>query len=378
MKICFTGDLFLGGDLLNKSCVNLVNSSVFNDADIRIVNLEQPISNSFHLEDKFTLYTGSQATQQLKELKIAAVNLAHNHIQDKGTEAISETVAHLQSAGIAHFGAGDNISKAGQPFWLTDKLAVFGYCDYDKPYLNKVVVAKGGQPGINPLRLEKIEADLATLPSNKKAILYFHWGREHVWLPPVDNIQLAKKLLENDRVETIIGMHAHRIQGVIRHSGKMAFMCLGNFVFPNFYIAPPGHISYPSEELKSEVRFQTRQYHTVFNLTYKKWRLVNRVSLIVNICANTNRVTHEFAIQDDLSSRVESLSGFKLRIFRLWFELLSTLYKLPKSIYSVLYKIHVLEVKLTWRLQIMWFYLKQLGPKNFAKLVIGYVKKQSK
>lgn len=70
MKVCFAGDVFLGGDLLNKSCKNVVEVEAFNKADVRIVNLEQPISDSDFVEDKCTLYTGSFAINQLTDLKL--------------------------------------------------------------------------------------------------------------------------------------------------------------------------------------------------------------------------------------------------------------------------------------------------------------------
>ncbi len=43
-NIMFTGDLFLGGDLLNKSCKDVIQIKKFYEADKRVVNLEQPIS----------------------------------------------------------------------------------------------------------------------------------------------------------------------------------------------------------------------------------------------------------------------------------------------------------------------------------------------
>jgi UDP-GlcNAc3NAcA epimerase len=54
VKVCFAGDVFLGGDLLNKKCKNVVEVEAFNKADVRIVNLEQPISDNDFVEDKCT------------------------------------------------------------------------------------------------------------------------------------------------------------------------------------------------------------------------------------------------------------------------------------------------------------------------------------
>jgi len=190
MKIILTGDLFLGGDLLNKPSASIINSDTFKCADKRIVNLEQPISESEHVADKCTLYTGAFATEQLKHLEISAVNLAHNHIQDKTDEGILETVERLDNAGIGHFGAGQNILTAREPHWIDSTTCILGYCEFGRPYLKQIQVAGEDSPGVNPLRYESIMQDLNRLPPGKKAILYFHWGREHVWFPPHHDIQL--------------------------------------------------------------------------------------------------------------------------------------------------------------------------------------------
>lgn len=376
MKICFTGDVFLGGDLLNKSCENTVSASMFKNADMRIVNLEQPISDSDDVADKCTLYTGSFALEQLKELKVDAVNIAHNHIQDKGLEGISETAMHLDAAKIGRFGAGATLSDAQKPFWLTDDLAIMGYCEFGKPYLNQIEIAEDEKPGVNPLRLEKIKSDLDNLPVGKKAILYFHWGMEHVWLPPEHDIQLVKSVLEDDRVVSVIGMHAHRAQGLIQHAGKVAYMCLGNFIFPNFYMQPPTQIMYPTEQQKSSVKYTTRQYHQVLHPTYKKWRWVNRVSLMVQFDTSTNELTHSFVEQRDNEPEIKDLGGIGKLLYTLWIKLLSAVYKLPRPLYRVLSKLHASQVRFVWRAQIKFFLAKQMGFSKFSSKVANYVKKR--
>ena len=130
MKICFTGDVFLGGDLADQSCEGVVKVDSFQSADVRIINLEQAVSDESYIEDKCTLYTSSSALRQLGDLQVDAVNLAHNHIQDNGLDGIAETIAHLKSAKIGSFGAGKNLSEASTPYWLNDNLVLLSYCDF--------------------------------------------------------------------------------------------------------------------------------------------------------------------------------------------------------------------------------------------------------
>lgn len=313
MKIIFTGDLFLGGDLLNKPTKEIVKFTSFEYADKRIVNLEQPISDNNLIADKCTLYTGSFAVNQLKQLKIDAVNLAHNHIQDKEKEGIRDTILHLNSSEIGHFGAGKDILEAKKPYYLTDNLCIIGYCDFGRSYLNQVQIATANKAGVNPLRYESVIDDLDQLPEDTKVILYFHWGKEHVWLPTAHDVELARKLLDNNKVSLILGMHCHRVQGYIIHNGKRAYMSLGNFFYSRiFFITPPTQIAYP--DIIPEKCTITRQYHSVARLTYKKWKTANRVSLTIEYDTETQSVKHIPVIQSDNEPKVEELTGFSKKI----------------------------------------------------------------
>jgi poly-gamma-glutamate synthesis protein (capsule biosynthesis protein) len=374
MKICLTGDLFLGGDLLNKNTENIIDVNIFNSADKRIVNLEQPISDSEKIEDKCTLFTGSFALKQLKDMKIDAVNLAHNHIQDKGLDGINETIKHLNSSKIGNFGAGNNINEAKKPYFIDENIAVLGYCEFDKSYLMQIEVAGENKAGVNTLRYESIIDDLNNLKETQKVILYFHWGREHVFLPPHYDIELAKKLLEDERVLLIVGMHPHRPQGYIEHNGKKAYMCLGNFLFPNFYIKSPTQIYYPDTTPKT---FDiTRQYHGVFKITYKKWRWINRVSLVLEYDSVKNSVIHKVVIQDDNQAIVTELSGLKEKSMLSFIWLLSQIYKIPKFIYNPIESINSFFVYKIWRWQIYLFQFKQLGIIEFSKKFLKRVKRK--
>jgi ribosomal protein S18 acetylase RimI-like enzyme len=376
MKIVFTGDLFLGGDLYKKDTSDVVNSAVFKQADIRVINLEQPISDRGKVAEKCTLYTGSYATQQLRQLNVQAVNLAHNHIQDKSDDGIVETIEHLSDAGIDCFGAGDNLTTAKKPYWIKKDLCIIGYCDYDRPTLTQIRLATDNEPGINPLRYESINRDLENLPVDSKAILYFHWGREHVWLPQYQNILLAKKLLKNEKVLGIIGMHAHLIQGYVEYNGKRAYMCLGNFLFPNFFIEPPVQMSYPTKLVdKYDV---TRLYHRVSSLTYKKWKLVNRISLIINYDTEIGEWRTIPMMQNDDEPGVKELGGVLKALVMTWVLILSSLYLLPRNIYVPLEKVHVFLTHKICRMRIRIFHVKQQGVartlKKALRLVIAMCK----
>lgn len=362
MKIIFTGDLFLGGDLLNKSAKSIIKSKSFHLADKRIMNLEQPISDNNTVVEKSTLYTGSKSVLQLKDMKVDAVNLAHNHIHDKSLDGIVETIKHLEDKNIGHFGAGKDISEASEPYYIKDDLCILGYCDFDKSYLNNVEIANAEKPGVNPLRINKIIEDIEGLPEGVSVVVYLHWGKEHVWLPRPEDIQIVKQLLNHKKVATVIGMHAHRAQGYIKHNGKTAYMCLGNFLFSNFYIKPRTQIAYPIEIPKNTKT--TRQYHSVSKLTYKKWRLANRISLMIKFDSISNKLQHIPVYQKDKDPIVVELNGISKLLVNSWITLLSLIYKLPNSLYKHVEKTINMIFLTIWRLQIGLFITKQTGIKQ--------------
>ncbi|HHF3142119.1 TPA: CapA family protein [Vibrio alginolyticus] len=361
MKICFGGDVFLGGDLESSHQSELIQSSTFRNASLRVINFEQAVSDNVFVADKCTLYTKSDSLKHLKDMRVNAVNLAHNHIQDKGLEGISETVEHLDEVGIDSFGAGGDLFRAREKVYLSESLVIFGYCDFDKTYLNQIEIAGYQKAGVNPLRLESILKDLNNLKFGEKAVLYFHWGQEHLWLPRHEDIELVKTLLDDSRVATVIGMHCHRVQGIIKHNNKKAYMSLGNLLFPNFYISTPTQLTYPSEKEKKLVKYQTRLYHNVYEMTYKKWKLVNRISMLVEYDTEKECSVFSFVVQDDHIPIVRDASK-PIRFFMtIWVHLLNMLYKLPKKPYVFLQKTNAILTKVSWKIMINIFHSKQIG-----------------
>src|SRR5690606_34099170 len=115
MKIVFAGDLFLGGDLINFDLSDAIKVDAFHKADLRILNLEHPISDSEGIAKKSALYVGTSVLHSLKTAKIGAVSLANNHIHDKLEKGIEDTIYNLKNINIQSFGAGMNIKSAREP-----------------------------------------------------------------------------------------------------------------------------------------------------------------------------------------------------------------------------------------------------------------------
>src|SRR6266513_2080107 len=100
---------YIWGDALQE----LENSGV----DLRIVNLETAITSAdTHWPDKAIHYRmHPQNIDCLSAVRISGCALANNHILDWGYEGLSETLRTLDSAGMAHSGAGNDAEQAMKP-----------------------------------------------------------------------------------------------------------------------------------------------------------------------------------------------------------------------------------------------------------------------
>ncbi|SHI49794.1 CapA family protein [Pseudozobellia thermophila] len=362
MKIVFVGDVFLGGDLTAKELKSCIDVKRFHHADYKIINLEHPISDAHNIADKSVLFTGSEVLETLKRSGINAVCLANNHIHDKLDIGILETIENLRKHRISFFGAGRNLHEAKKPLWVDNNLCLLGYCQFNSPTLNNIQLATENSPGVAPLTLEGIESDLDKIPNDSKAILYLHWGREHVWFTQYKNIELAKKLLKNDKVALIVGTHPHRVQGFLSVNNKRAYFSLGNCLFPNFLIKPSIEVVNQALDIALTKKVDvTRQYHSVSKLTYKKWRFVNRVSQLVEYDTESKTIDHIFLYQQDDFPVVKELTGIPRFLFVIIVNYLNVLYRFPKLIYRPMEKLFSSIRFKIWRVQVILFKMRQMG-----------------
>lgn len=372
MKISIGGDCFLGGDL-NEFSGKILNSKMFGQADFRFVNLEQAASNAPEPVDKCTIYSSEKTLDLLLENNINGVGLANNHIHDLGPGGIIETRDIVERHGVKVAGAGATIEQASEAMTVDSEVRILCYCDFDKWYLKDIALANLSDPGINPLRYEKIKKDLSTLPGGSRAILVFHWGVEHVRYPPYEDIEMAKRLLNLDSVALIVGMHSHLAQGYIEFNSKRAYMGVGNFLFPEFYFDKPTQIVYP--ESKNPPSLNTYGYHRVTGLTKKKWRYFNRVSMLIFYNTKNGSVSHSFAKQAPGNTPyVTDVVGLEAAVWNLFVKLLSLIYRQNKSVYFVFEFSSYAFRCVKELINNVLFYLQQDGVVFVVKKVLARIK----
>jgi poly-gamma-glutamate capsule biosynthesis protein CapA/YwtB (metallophosphatase superfamily) len=192
------------------------------------------------------------------------ITLAGNHVWDSGPPGIEDTMAGLQSYGIAVVGAGMNIEEARRPAIVKRNGTTFGFLSYNcvgpkeswatnkKPgcaYVNILThyeldhATPGGPPSVytfaEPKSLEAMVADIQKLrPLCDVLVVALHKGLGHI---PAKLAQYEKDVSYAAiyaGADLILGHHAHILKGIERYKGKTIFHGLCNFVTVTRALSP--------------------------------------------------------------------------------------------------------------------------------------------
>lgn len=246
ITICFSGDISLADDAVTikqwknsendlSKCISPELLEIMNAADVMCVNNEFTFSTRGKpMEGKaYTFRANPERVSLLSEMGVDLALLANNHVFDYGKESILDTFDTLESAGIAYFGAGKNLSEAMQPHYVEIDGITIAFVAASRAEKYKMTPqATETEPGIlrcydTELFLEVIkEAD-----ANADIVLAcVHWGTEYSTV--LEEVQLTTgKLYLDAGADAIIGSHSHCLQGMEFYDGKPIVYSLGNFWF---------------------------------------------------------------------------------------------------------------------------------------------------
>jgi len=208
-------------------------ASFFKTADIGLVNLECPLSlrGKALRGKKFTFRGHPNAALALRRAGITAVSLANNHILDYGPLALADTLQALNSAGVAHAGAGKNLSASRRPAVLAlpggQTVAILSYSlTYPDAYW-----ATAKKNGTAPGDLHMVQADVNSASAWATAVVVcFHWGGELISEPRTYQIDLGHAAIDAGAA-LVVGTHPHILQGVEWYNDGVILYSLGNLAF---------------------------------------------------------------------------------------------------------------------------------------------------
>jgi poly-gamma-glutamate synthesis protein (capsule biosynthesis protein) len=158
------------------------------------------------------------AVEALLELGVSCVTLANNHALDFGRIALLDTLDHLDDAGIAHVGAGADVTTARAAAVLDARglrVAVVGVTDHPRdfaagPGRAGVALADLWQEPVPDWLLDQVaeartRADIVVVTP--------HWG-PNMTQSPVPHVQAAAVRLMEAGATVVAGHSAHVFHGV--------------------------------------------------------------------------------------------------------------------------------------------------------------------
>lgn len=301
MRILFCGDIMPGGVLpYQREYISDDLKKYLDSFGLRIGTLEAAIGTDLPYDQTKTdgrmniVYARNEDFFRIKEMGFDVVSLANNHVFDLGEEGLKNTIDILKKNNIKYCGAGLNIEEASAPAIIEKdgvRIALLAYCMYGNQYLGYVELAGDNKAGVNPLDIEKVEADIKKYKQQCDYVVVMpHWGREYQYLPMVECKIMAQRMVDVG-ADAVIASHAHNIQPEIKYKGKSIFFCLSNFLFPDFLMHPPRPIWYPSDDvnidyIKREVGYPSNIKDPIVSV----WTERSRVGMLVDATFKDGKV----------------------------------------------------------------------------------------
>lgn len=247
-------------------------------ADLALANLEFALSDAVE-PTRGKIYPHKAppgAVSGLIEAGFDALNLANNHMLDYRVEALYDTMAQLDEAGIARFGAGRDLTEASRPVILERcglRIGILGFTST----LPTGFAASDDQPGVNPLRaltsyrqfrnpdeypgtaplvetrpvaedLARMVAEIGRLKTETDLVLvYQHWGESMN-----ETVHDFQRVIGHAAIDAgaagVFGGHQHVISAIEFYKGAPIIHGMGNLVFD--FVAP-----FFTEETKRTITF---------------------------------------------------------------------------------------------------------------------------
>jgi poly-gamma-glutamate synthesis protein (capsule biosynthesis protein) len=198
------------------------------EADACVVNLECCVSRrglpTRAIRGKpFFFRAPPHAVEALRAIGVSAVSLANNHALDYGREALADTLALLDAAGIAHPGAGAGPEAARRPCVLTssgERIGVVVVSDHPREFAATAPAELGiAYADLRDGAPRWLLEEVARMRAECDRLLCFpHWGPNMTTAPAQWQRRLAAELVDAG-VDLVAGHSAHVFHGVQRRRG---------------------------------------------------------------------------------------------------------------------------------------------------------------
>ena len=233
------------------------------DADFRFLNLEGPFAGGTDDPKKSDIphknwrHSNPNQVAALTAANIDAVGVANNVTYP--WQALTRSLAVLDSVGIKHVGGGENITEAHQPVIIERNGLKVGFMQYAATVFPTNHAATELQPGIAEIKVhtayqppknldkpgqppyvitwldEESKAMMVTDIEKLKAkadivIVSYHWGVSGTTTPVSYQSEIGKAVIDAG-ADLVFGHGPHKYQKIEIHRGKPILHSLGQAVF---------------------------------------------------------------------------------------------------------------------------------------------------
>lgn len=252
LSIIVAGDLVINQPYNAESQIDPNLIEIFRNAEIRIVNLEAPVTKTNQRITKTGPHlkcTEEDLLPVLKALDIDIVTLANNHIMDHGAEGLIDTFRFCEENNLQTVGAGESLSKASKILYVSTKVGTIAIINFAE---NEWASASDNSPGANPMDLIDNQRQIKEAKNNADYVFVIvHGGNEYNHYPSPRMVKEYRFYAESG-ADAVIGHHTHCIGGYETFNGVPIIYSLGNFLFTMQKALP--EVWYKGLVLKLEIK----------------------------------------------------------------------------------------------------------------------------
>ncbi len=207
--------------------------------DLTVINLECPASfGGTRVPKQFNFQCDPAALPIIRAGGVEVANQANNHSLDYGPDAMLDSLANIEAAGIASVGTGVNAAAANAPalFEIDGRtVAVVGFGGVIPSYGWLATEDTPGMSDGDTIETMVAAVEAADLVADV-VVVTIHWGVELQSGPPSDDVARAEAMIDAG-ADMIFGHHPHRLNSMDWYRGRPIAWSLGNFVWPRLSAA---------------------------------------------------------------------------------------------------------------------------------------------
>jgi poly-gamma-glutamate synthesis protein (capsule biosynthesis protein) len=223
--------------------------SLFADDDLTIVNLECAPGPGGRAQPKtFVFRCDPDGIGVMAAAGVEVANLANNHSQDYGADAMVAGRAVVARAGIDPVGAGADLAEALRPAVVEFGGTTVAVLGFGGVIPARSWLATPDRPGMaNGDDIALMTAAVGEAAAVADVVLVtLHWGIERDLTPRPDDVARGRALIDAG-ADAVFGHHPHRLQPMEMYRDRPIFWSLGNFVWTDH--SPAGNVTAVAEVL---------------------------------------------------------------------------------------------------------------------------------